>query len=276
MKTKLRGMCTLFLLILWFSASMTTSQPIKPCKVGCRGVRYSPCYMVWFPSPLRCPTSYFMDCMTCKPLCSCSLLGVICEDPRFVGRDGITFYFQSSKDQDFYLVSNANLHINARFMGKRNPNLGVTILVAARRTSTWENNIDHLTLSFDDKPISLLTNEGSKWLPPSFLIVSVMHTSEVNMVMIESHYIVVVPIIVHDSRVHGYNIIDEDCFDNLELGFKFYKLSSAMNGSKTKFGAPMLILGSLHKFSSSNDNVKEYANLQCNSGINEIGVLYRR
>ncbi|KAL6327267.1 hypothetical protein AAG906_017824 [Vitis piasezkii] len=82
-------MCTLFLLILWLSASMTTSRPIKPRKVGC-----------------------------------CSLPGAVCEDPRLVGGDGITFYLHGSKDQDFCLVSNANLlRINAHFMGTRNPNL---------------------------------------------------------------------------------------------------------------------------------------------------------
>ncbi|KAL6327111.1 hypothetical protein AAG906_014355 [Vitis piasezkii] len=68
---------------------MTTSRPIKPRKVGC-----------------------------------CSLPGAVCEDPRLVGGDGITFYLHGSKDQDFCLVSNANLlRINAHFMGTRNPNL---------------------------------------------------------------------------------------------------------------------------------------------------------
>ncbi|RVW90948.1 hypothetical protein CK203_044124 [Vitis vinifera] len=65
----------------------------------------------------------------------CSLPGVVCEDPGLVGGDGITFYLHGSKDQDFCLVSNANLlRINAHFMGTRNPNL-------TRDFTGWEEPI---------------------------------------------------------------------------------------------------------------------------------------
>ncbi|KAK4340211.1 hypothetical protein RND71_041673 [Anisodus tanguticus] len=46
----------------------------------------------------------------------CDKPGAVCQDPRFIGADGITFYFHG-KDKDFCLVSDSNLHINGHFIG---------------------------------------------------------------------------------------------------------------------------------------------------------------
>jgi hypothetical protein len=51
--------------------------------------------------------------------------GVSCGDPRFTGGDGNNFYFHG-KDQDFCIVSDANLHI---VFCNRNP--------AVSRDFTW-------------------------------------------------------------------------------------------------------------------------------------------
>jgi hypothetical protein len=54
--------------------------------------------------------------------------GVSCGDPRFTGGDGNNIYCHG-KDQDFCIVSDANLHINVHFIGNRNP--------AVSRDFTW-------------------------------------------------------------------------------------------------------------------------------------------
>ncbi|KAL5226880.1 hypothetical protein ABZP36_015145 [Zizania latifolia] len=65
--------------------------------------------------------------------------GVSCGDPRFTGGDGNNFYFHGKKDQDFCIVSDADLHINAHFIGKRNPTMS--------RDFTW---IQALGIRFAD------------------------------------------------------------------------------------------------------------------------------
>ncbi|GKC38148.1 hypothetical protein Tco_1050532 [Tanacetum coccineum] len=64
---------------------------------------------------------------------SCDMPGAVCQDPRFIGVDGITFYFHGKKDNDFCLVADKNLHINGHFIGKRNKNMG--------RDFTWVQSI---------------------------------------------------------------------------------------------------------------------------------------
>ncbi|KAF7119621.1 hypothetical protein RHSIM_Rhsim13G0108800 [Rhododendron simsii] len=109
----------------------------------------SPCFDHEFSCPADCPWTCEADCYACKavrpppprPLygtwhcaardtcfgsfrcpdrCPCNLPGGLCQDPRFVGGDGLTFYFHGKKDQDFCIVSDSNLHINAHFIGRRN------------------------------------------------------------------------------------------------------------------------------------------------------------
>ncbi|KAK4848026.1 hypothetical protein QYF36_008336 [Acer negundo] len=133
-------------------------------------------------------------------------LGAVCQDPRFISGDGITFYFHVKKDKDFCLVSNSNLH-------------------------TWDDSIDRLTLSFNKELITLLKTYGSNWQSKNISITRVSETNNVSVEVrgkfkITTH---VVPIIEQDSRVHNYDITREDCFTLLYLGFKFYSLSNKVN-----------------------------------------------
>ena len=97
----------------------------------------------------------------------CDQPGAVCQDPRFIGGDGITFYFHGKKDLDFCLLSDSNIHINAHFIGRRNQNMkrdftwvqsiGVLfgshqLYIGAQKTTTWDDSVDRLTITFEVRP----------------------------------------------------------------------------------------------------------------------------
>ncbi|KAL3576707.1 hypothetical protein D5086_021990 [Populus alba] len=45
--------------------------------------------------------------------------GSACYDPRFIGGDGIVFYFHGNSNEHFSIVSDFDLQINSRFIGHR-------------------------------------------------------------------------------------------------------------------------------------------------------------
>ncbi|KAF9675873.1 hypothetical protein SADUNF_Sadunf09G0078700 [Salix dunnii] len=183
-------------------------------------------------------------------LFACYRPGAECQDPRFVGDDGITFYFHGKKDHNFCLVSDPNLHINAHFIGKRNENLtrdftwvqSIAIFfdkhqlfLGALKASTWDDSADLLSLALDGEPLNFPANEGSKWQSTSMPSVSVTRISDRNNAVVEVEGLLkitakVVPITEEDSRVHNYGITKDDCYAHLDLGFKFYSLSNEVNG----------------------------------------------
>ncbi|KAF7133428.1 hypothetical protein RHSIM_Rhsim09G0143100 [Rhododendron simsii] len=317
-------MSLVVLFMLWFSATATAA--IQPRIVRCRRQREFPlCFNVPAPCPPACLRTCFMDCATCRPVCRCNTPGAVCEDPRFVGGDGITFYFHGRKNQDFCLVSDSDLHINAHFIGKRNPNLnrdftwvqsiGILInnhklLVAAKKTSKWDDDVDRLAIFLDNNPISLPAAEGSEWKSPA---ITATRTAAANRVTIEAPgafrvTAAVVPITPEESKVHGYNITDDDCFAHLELGFKFYNLTDSVDGvlgqtyrsdyvSKAKVNMPMQVMGGANKYltshifatdclasrfgsvnpvSSSKNRGTEYSTMKCSTGVDGGGVVCKR
>ncbi|MCL7037467.1 hypothetical protein MKW94_017379 [Papaver nudicaule] len=321
------------LMLMWLSTISVEAFPLAgggSRRVKCNLIQYIACYYIWQTCPLQCPTFCLMDCATCKPVCSCNYPGAVCQDPRFVGGDGITFYFHGKRNQDFCLVSDANLHINAHFIGKRNAkmkrdftwvqSIGILfgnhqLLVGAKKTSKWEENVDHLEFSFDGKSISIPHKQGAIWQSTKGQHVMVTRTSNTNGVTVEvpgnfKVTAVVIPISAEESRVHGYDITDEDCFAHLELNFKFYKLTGNVDGvlgqtyrsnyvSKVKMGVTMPVMGghlkylSSHLFASdctvsqfhgnsmlgvgSNELATEHPALTCSSGrIHGNGVVFKK
>ncbi|GJZ81754.1 retrovirus-related pol polyprotein from transposon TNT 1-94 [Tanacetum coccineum] len=137
------------------------------------------------------------------------------------------------------------------------------VLVGAKRTSTWDDNEEHLYISFDGTPLSL---DGANWKYRNSSLV-ITRTSSTNGVAIEVQDIfkitaAVVRVGAEESRIHDYNITNDDCFAHLELGFKFFSLSDQVDGvlgqtyrsnyvSKIKVSANMPVMGGRLKYSTS-------------------------
>ncbi|XP_068661744.1 uncharacterized protein [Aristolochia californica] len=253
-----------------------------PKKAKCTIKKYKHCYNLEHSCPKSCPGYCEVDCVSCKPVCSCDKPGAVCQDPRFIGGDGITFYFHGNKDRDFCLLSDANLHINAHFIGKRNPemrrdftwveSIGILfdnhkIFVGAEKTTNWDDMVDRLSLAFDGEPVALPMGEDASWQSNTLPSVSFTRSRATNgvVVEVEGRFKIeasVVPITEEESRVHGYGITDEDCMAHLEVGFKFYSLTEDVDGvlgqtyaknyvTKVKMSAAMPVMGGNEKYSTT-------------------------
>ncbi|XAR56160.1 hypothetical protein NMG60_11036517 [Bertholletia excelsa] len=250
--------------------------------------------------PSACPDHCEVDCVTCSPVCDCNRPGAICKDPRF--------------DKDFCIISDSNLHINAHFIGRRNPtmkrdftwiqSLGILfdthqLYIAANKTSKWDDSIDRLHLAYDSQPISLPTRRGATWQPETTPGVSITRSRDANSVVIKVQgkfkiKATVMPITEEESRIHNYDITKDDCFAHLDLSFKFYSLSGDVNGilgqtyasnyvSRVKmgeFGSSSLFSTdcavSRFKGQSNSSTSSGYINLKCASGLNGSGVVCKR
>ncbi|WZY95028.1 hypothetical protein YC2023_067357 [Brassica napus] len=300
----------------------------------------SPCYGVEYSCPADCPRSCEVDCVTCKPLCNCDKPGSVCQDPRFIGGDGLTFYFHGKKDSNFCLISDSNLHINAHFIGKRRSGMArdftwvqsIAILfgthrfyVGALKTSTWDDSVDRISASFDGHVISLPQLDGATWTssPGVYPQVSVKRvnadTNNLELITWRNAFIQVevegmlkirarvVPITVEDSRIHGYNVTEDDCLAHLDLGFKFQDLSDNVDGvlgqtyrsnyvSRVKIGVHMPVMGGDREFQTSGlfepdcsaarftgnrgsnggRSKMELPEMSCASGVGGKGVVCKR
>ena len=142
--------------------------------------------------------------------------GVSCGDPRFTGGDGNNFYFHGKRDQDFCILSDANLHINAHFIGKRNPSmrrdftwiqeLGIRfahhrLYLGAAKTARWSSDVDRLELALDDEPVSIPAEAGARWESAAVPGLSVTRTTAANVVL--DIMASVVPITEEDSMGGG-------------------------------------------------------------------------
>ncbi|KAK6926625.1 hypothetical protein RJ641_008344 [Dillenia turbinata] len=139
---------------------------------------------------------------------NCHRPGAVCQDPQFIGGDGLTFYFHGKKDKDFCI------------------SLGILfdthkLYVAAKKTATWDDSVDRLALAFDGEPISLQEDEGATWQSSNLPRVTITRSTETNAVVIEAEgnfkiKAMVVPITQKDSEIHNYGITGEDCFAHLD------------------------------------------------------------
>lgn len=199
--------------------------------------------------PKKCPQSCHMNCDTCKPVCDCNLPGAVCEDPRFIGGDGNTFYFHGRRDRDFCLLSDVNLHINGHFIGSHVPGArrdptwvqaiavqfsGHRLYVGARKTAAWDDDTDRLAIVYDGAPVEVQGVANVRWEAPSSPL-SVTRTKAANGVLVElagvfKITVIAVPITEEDSMVHSYGLRDGDCLAHLDLAFRFYSLTDDVHG----------------------------------------------
>nr|CAB3479552.1 unnamed protein product [Digitaria exilis] len=199
----------------------------------------------------RCPNQCIVLCPGCKTFCMCDFYpGVSCGDPRFTGGDGNNFYFHGKKDQDFCILSDVNLHINAHFIGKRNAAmsrdftwiqaLGIRfadhrLYMGAKKTSKWSNDVDRLDLAFDGAPVDIPTEAGAVWesaTVPGLTITRIAATNGIRVRLAGMLDIManVVPISEEDSRIHNYGVTEDDSLAHFDLGFKFLDLTDDVHG----------------------------------------------
>uniref|UniRef100_A0A0E0MCI2 Uncharacterized protein n=1 Tax=Oryza punctata TaxID=4537 RepID=A0A0E0MCI2_ORYPU len=264
----------------------TPEKKKKPINVKCQESRrvYPYCSGKMMECPATCPTSCYVDCESCKPVCVCNVPGA-CGDPRFIGGDGNAFYFHGRRDADFCVVSDRDLHINAHFIGKRGADgmsrdftwiQAIAVLfdggrhrlyVGAMKTATWDDDVDRLEVIVDGEPVLLPEDADATWTSAAVPALSVTRTKAANgvLVVLDGQFKVranAVPITAEDSRVHRYGVTADDCLAHLDLAFKFDALTGDVHGvvgqtyrsdyvNKFDVRASMPTLGGDHSFATS-------------------------
>ncbi|KAE8735549.1 beta-galactosidase 8-like [Hibiscus syriacus] len=268
---------------------------LSPSKYGqerayCKGK--SACYKKTLVCPSECPQrkpknnkkqkACHINCGSkCEATCKwrkpkCDGYGSLCYDPRFVGGDGVMFYFHGAKDGNFAIVSDDKLQINAHFIGTRPLGrtrdftwvqaLAVmfdthTLVISANRVSHWDDDVDAITVQFDGETVNVPYDGEAEWNNGDALV---ERTDDKNSIqvkisgLVEMH-IRVRPIGKEENRVHKYKIPEDDAFAHLETQFKFENLSDEVEGvlgktyrpgyvSPVKRGVPMPMMGGEDKY----------------------------
>uniref|UniRef100_A0A2N9HPP8 Root cap n=1 Tax=Fagus sylvatica TaxID=28930 RepID=A0A2N9HPP8_FAGSY len=234
----------------------------------------------------------FLDCSSkCEATCkyrrvNCDGYGSVCYDPRFIGGDGVMFYFHGAKGGNFAIVSDDNLQINAHFIGTRPEGrtrdftwvqaLSVmfdthTLVIAAKRVSHWDNKVDALTIRWDGETINIPNDGEAEWRTNGEeREVVVERTDDANNIKIMVSGLVemgirVRPIGEKENRVHHYQLPVDDSFAHLETQFKFFSITDFVEGvlgktyrpnyvSPVKIGVPMPLMGGEDKYKTPSFN----------------------
>ncbi|KAJ0821807.1 hypothetical protein HanPSC8_Chr16g0724511 [Helianthus annuus] len=316
---KMLGVKTLFVILLLHAilASLVTEaasgnkvkrvkppKPVKPVQeiLTCKS-RKSKCFKKRITCPIECPKvkpknpkdkACFLDCYSpkCEAVCKCN-------------------------NEHFSLISDSNLQINARFIGLRPEGrtrdytwiqaLGLKFghhdfTLEATRTEKWDDNVDHLKLSHDGMELIILEGDSSEWNSTEGDI-QVERSSTTNGLTntipnLAEIFVNVIPVSEEDSKIHNYQIPLNDSFAHLEVQFRFFGLSSNVEGilgrtyrpdfeNPAKPGVAMPVIGGDDKYKTSSllatdyaicvfspDNIKdeddslmmEYGMLECQGG----------
>ncbi|KAJ4726249.1 Root cap/late embryogenesis-like protein [Melia azedarach] len=215
----------------------------------------SPCFLKYITCPPECPSrspkdpkakacfinSYSpvckAECKNCRP--NCHGPGAACLDPRFIGGDGIVFYFHGKSNEHYSLVSDLNLQINSLFIGHRPA--GTT------RDYTW---IQALGFLFDSQTFSLEATKAATW------------DDEIDHLKLTT-----------EKNLPYLKIPSDDCFAHPEVQFRFCGLSSKVEGvlgrtyqpdfkNPAKPGVAMPVVGGEDKY-----RTRSLLSAECNSCI---------
>lgn len=188
------------------------------------------------------------------------------------------FYFHGSKGGNFAIVSDDNLQINAHFIGTRPQGrtrdftwvqaLAImfdthTIVIAAKRVSNWDDNVDALTVSWDGEAVDIATEYWRRSNVEERQVV-VERTDDANSIRVTIAKVVEIDIRVRpigekENRVHNYQLPANDAFAHLETQFRFSNLTDLVEGvlgktyrpdyvSPVKIGVPMPMMGGEDKY----------------------------
>ncbi|KAJ8651115.1 hypothetical protein MRB53_004138 [Persea americana] len=213
----------------------------------------------------------FIDCSSkCETTCkhrkaNCEGYGSVCYDPRFVGGDGVMFYFHGAEGGDFALVSDDQLQINAHFIGTRPEGRSRdftwvqalatmfdnhTLIISANRVAEWDDNVDALSIKLDGEEVVIPTDGDAEWQIMSNeeggREVVIERTDETNSIKATITGFVemdvkVTPIGDEENRIHNYQLPANDAFAHLEMQFKFTKLTDKVEGVLGKTYQPRYI-----------------------------------
>ncbi|CAN1201100.1 hypothetical protein LINPERHAP2_LOCUS45378 [Linum perenne] len=196
--------------------------------------------------------------------------------------DGIIFYFHGKSNEHFTLVSDQHFQINAGFIGRRPEgrkrdntwiqSLGLmfgshTFAFGAKKVANWDDTVDQFHFSYDGNLINIAPGHLSTWTGPDSQLI-IERTADTNVIIVTLPDVVemsarVVPITEDDDRVHNYQVrYGEDCFAHLEMQFRFFDLSEAVEGvlgqtyrpefeSPVKRGVAMPVMGGENKYLTS-------------------------
>ncbi|XP_016652844.1 PREDICTED: uncharacterized protein LOC103325398 [Prunus mume] len=281
------------------SKDITNYDVLPPLSSGqeqCQCKAYTACYYKTLVCPAECPhrkpkknkkqKGCFVNCsnkceVTCKyRKANCNGYGSLCYDPRFVGGDGVMFYFHGAKGGNFAIVSDENLQINAHFIGTRPVGrtrdftwvqaLSImfdthTLVIAAKRVSKWDDKVDALMVRWDGEDINIPTDGEAEWRTKGedreVIIERTEDTNNLRVTVagLAEMDIKVRPIGEEENRVHKYQIPADDTFTHLETQFRFSNLSDLVEGvlgktyrpgyiSPVKVGVPMPMMGGEDKY----------------------------
>ncbi|KAJ9165905.1 hypothetical protein P3X46_020720 [Hevea brasiliensis] len=232
-------------IILCFSLM---SSNVSAGKAACPDPLFWECYGILHTCPVGYPRLCEIDCKLCEPYCACDRPGVVCQDPRFIGGDGIMFYFHGKKDKDFCLASDPQIHINAHFISKKSGKGrdftwvqstkvlfgSYQLYIGAQKVAKWEESIVNILIQVNEEHAMVPTGEGQIWWSLETGLV-IQRQAEMNKVRVKVEGLFeiithMLPITMEESRVHGYHVEEDDCFAHLELNFKFHGLSKMVDG----------------------------------------------
>ncbi|KAK9079083.1 hypothetical protein SSX86_000753 [Deinandra increscens subsp. villosa] len=254
------------------------------------------CYYKTLTCPKECPErkpkknkkskGCFINCGSkCEATCKwrrpkCNGYGSLCYDPRFVGGDGVMFYFHGGKGRDFALVSDTNLQINGHFIGNR-PNgrrrdytwvqsVSImfdthTLIISAKKAAQWDDTVDMLLVKWEGEEVTVPFDGDAEWRTDTGVReVVVERTDDTNAVKVTVGGLVTidmkaVPVTKEDDKAHNYQLPSNDAFAHFELQFNFLNLSDEVEGilgktyrpgyvSPVKRGIAMPIMGGEDKY----------------------------